>query len=253
MRRLALMILTLVLALSACGGGQTPASAPAATPTAPVAETPMDEMDEMDEGATEAPAGATAETEAADTADTAGGVETFVIVPAESVVTYEVAEVFLREGIVNNVAVGSTREIEGEIMFDQDNPQNSSISPITIDISAFQSDSERRDQAIRDNWLQSGTYPMATFVPTEIGGLPESYSEGEEVNLQITGDLTVRDVTNQVTFDTTGTIEGNEMRGIATTTVQMTDYGFDPPDIAGILRAENDVNLMFEFVARANP
>jgi hypothetical protein len=31
----------------------------------------------------------------------------------------------------------------------------------------------------------------------------------------------------------------------------MTDFGFDPPDIAGILKAENDVAITFEFVAVA--
>jgi hypothetical protein len=30
----------------------------------------------------------------------------------------------------------------------------------------------------------------------------------------------------------------------------MTDYGFEPPDIANILRAENEVDITFEFVAR---
>jgi hypothetical protein len=30
----------------------------------------------------------------------------------------------------------------------------------------------------------------------------------------------------------------------------MTDFGFDPPNIAGMLQAENEVNIFFDFVAR---
>ena len=136
-------------------------------------------------------------------------------------------------------------------MFDPENPQNSMVGPITIDISAFKSDSDRRDKAIQDKWLESATYPIATFTPTEITGLPETYTDGEEITLQITGDLTVRETTTPVTFETTGQITGEEMTGTATTTIQMTDFGFEPPDIAGVLKAENDAKITFDFVARA--
>jgi hypothetical protein len=30
----------------------------------------------------------------------------------------------------------------------------------------------------------------------------------------------------------------------------MTDFGFEPPDILNVLRAENEVDITFEFVAR---
>jgi hypothetical protein len=44
--------------------------------------------------------------------------------------------------------------------------------------------------------------------------------------------------------------DGEALTGTATTTVQMTDFGFEPPNIANVLRAENDALLTFEFVAR---
>lgn len=195
-------------------------------------------------------------TEAADTEDAAAeaseDVKVYTIVPEESEVSYSVDEVFLREGTQYATAVGITQEINGEVYYDPQNPQNSDVGEITIDISAFTSDSDRRDQAIRDDWLESATYPIATFQPTSIEGLPEEYTEGEEMTLQITGDLTVREVTTPVTFETTGMIEGDEMQGTATTTVLMTDFGFDPPDIANILKAENEVRITFNFSARAN-
>jgi len=37
---------------------------------------------------------------------------------------------------------------------------------------------------------------------------------------------------------------------VATTTIRMTDFGFEPPSILGILKAENEVKLEFHFVAR---
>ncbi len=275
--------LMFVLFLAACGGNpQSAATVPTATPTtaapteAPTTEPTEAPTMEPTEVPTTAPtevpttapteaAAATAPTEipaiapaedAATTAptaaaqtDTASTAQRYLIVPTESEVRYEVAETFLRDNRLAT-AIGVTQEIEGAITVDPDNPQNSTIGVITINISAFTSDEDRRDQAIRDRWLESATYPIATFEPTEITGLPETYTEGDELSFQVTGNMTVRETTNPVTFDVTAQVVDGELVGTATTDIKMTNFGFDPPDIAGILRAEDDVRLTFDFVAR---
>ena len=53
-----------------------------------------------------------------------------------------------------------------------------------------------------------------------------------------------------MTFATTLKLEGTTLNGVAVTQIRMTDFGFDPPSILGVLRAENDVRLEFRFVAR---
>ncbi len=253
-----LFVLLLLFSLAACGGSAAPAApapateeAPAAAPestAAPVAE----EAPASDGyGYDAAPAAEAAPPTAPAAAEAPAGARTYTIIPAESQVSYAVDEQFLRDGVRDFTAVGVTQEIEGTVMFDAANPQASMVGPITINISTFKSDDERRDNAIRDRWLESARFPLATFQPTSIDGLPERYTFGEEITLQINGDLTVRDVTKPVTFETTGVIDNDEMRGTATTQVLMTDFGFDPPDILNVLRAENEVAITFNFVARA--
>jgi len=178
------------------------------------------------------------------------GMEVFVIVPGESTVTYEVGEVFLNQDNAYNLAVGITSEVIGEIIVDRTNPQYSSIGPISVDISQFTSDSQRRDNAIRERFLESTQFPIALFNPTEVQGLPESYQEGEPISFQVTGDLTVRGVSRPVTFDVTLVGEGNTMTGEATTMILMSDFGFGPISIGGILNTEDEVNVKFAFVAR---
>lgn len=219
MRRLVVLcVAALSLLLAACGGQ---AAAPIAT-DAPAA-------------ATEAPA---------------AQAERFVIVPEESRVVYNVGETFINQGNRYVVAVGVTQGVSGEILLDRANPQNSSLGVIMIDISQFSSDSDRRDNAIRERWLESASFPMAEFTVTSIEGLPAQYSDGQEVTLQITGDLKVRDGVRPTTFETVGKIEGDTMSGKATAQVKMTDFGFEPPSILGILNAEDDVLIEFDFVAR---
>jgi polyisoprenoid-binding protein YceI len=186
---------------------------------------------------------------AAAAASPAGG-QRFVIVPGESSVTYRVNETFINEGNRLNTAVGVTTAVRGEISIDRARPANSRIGTVTIDISQFKSDSERRDNAIRNRWLESSRFPNAVFTPTSIQGLPDSHQDGREVPVEIAGNLKIRDVTRPVTFASNVKLDGTTLMVAGTTMIKMTDFGFNPPSILGLLRAENDAKLEFRFVAR---
>jgi polyisoprenoid-binding protein YceI len=132
---------------------------------------------------------------------------------------------------------------------DFNNPQQSTISPITVDISQFASDSGRRDSAIRGRFLESSKFPTVTFTPTQIEGLPAQVQEGVEYPVKLTGDVTIRDVTRPMAFDATVKVEQKELKAQATTTFKMSDFGFGPISIAGILNTEDEVKITFDFKA----
>jgi polyisoprenoid-binding protein YceI len=179
-----------------------------------------------------------------------GGEVVYRIVPGESQLQYEVGETFLDQNNRFNVAVGVTPQVEGEIRLNLAAPQNSTIGTITADISQFTSDSGRRDNALRGRYLQSSTYPTVTFVPTQIEGLPDSYQPGQDLSLKITGDLTIRDVTRPVTFDATVRADPGQVSGQAVTTILMSDFGFGPISIGGMLNTEDEAKVTLTFVAR---
>ncbi len=252
MRIAAMLVLTVLLAACGASAATAPTAAPEPTavpePTAapePTAEPPTEPVPTDAAVATSEPT-----TAAAPTAEPAAASVTYQIVPAESSVQYEVGETFLNQNNRYVVAVGVTQEVTGAIQLDAANPQNSSIGPIEINIGAFQSDSPRRDNAIRGQWLESARFPVATFVPTQIDGLPSSYTAGQELTISITGDLTIRETTRPVTFEVSGMVDGDTMTGVATTQILMTDFGFEPPNILGVLSAEDEVLITFRFIAR---
>jgi polyisoprenoid-binding protein YceI len=179
-----------------------------------------------------------------------GGEIIYNIASGESQVTYEVGEVFLDQNNRFNTAIGVTNQVTGEIRIDRANPQNSTLWPIEVDISQFQSNSSRRDNAIRERFLQSALFPLATFEATQIDGLPESYQEGHEHRLQINGDLTIREITNPITVDTTVAINGDALTATGDTSFLMSDFGFGPISIAGILQTEDEVKVRLELIAR---
>jgi polyisoprenoid-binding protein YceI len=183
--------------------------------------------------------------------DSARGMETFFIVPEESEINYEVGEVFLNQNNRFNVAIGITNQVAGEVFVDRDNPQNSTIGPVEVDISQFTSDSARRDNAIRERFLESNRFPIATFVPNQVEGVPQDYQEGQQIEILVSGDMTIRDVTKPVIFDVTLEGSGDTITGEATTKILMSDFGFGPISIGGILNTEDEVVVQFRFVARS--
>lgn len=243
------MILSMLL-LSAC------ASQPASLPQALPQSTPLNLAQPTMLIPSPLPT-ETAQIEAPSTTDPApteppatSGAMIYKIVPGESQLQYEVGEVFLNENNRFAVAHGVTPQVQGEIMVDSTAPQNSSLGTITADISQFKSDSGRRDNAIRTRFLESQRFPTVTFVSTQIEGLPASYEPGQEIPLKISGDLTIREVTKPVNFEAVVRLDGNQLSGVATTTILMSDFGFGPISIAGILKTEDQAKVTLTFVAR---
>ena len=83
------------------------------------------------------------------------------------------------------------------------NPAATEVGPIQIDARDLQTDDSFRNRALRRQILQStqDEFRFVTFEPTSIDGLPASVAVGESFDFQMSGELTIRDVTSPVTFD----------------------------------------------------
>lgn len=242
MKKIGLFVLSLAFLLAACSGQSTPSAEPVATQAIP---TMAQEAAPTETSAAPAVTEAPAATEAP-----SSGATLYKLVPGESVLQYEVGEVFLNQGNAFNMAVGRTPQVTGEVTLDPAAPPSSSLGTITADVSQFTSDSNRRDGAIQGRFLESSRYPNVTFNATSIEGLPETYQEGQEITFKINGDLTIREVTRPVSFDVRATLSGDTLSGEAVTTILMSDFGFGPISIAGILNTEDEAKVTLFFVAR---
>jgi polyisoprenoid-binding protein YceI len=250
MRTKILIIMVFTLMLSACSGAATQ---PPASPTAEAVQPVMTEtaIPTVDPGTfTVPPTQAAPPTEDLPTqAPSSSGAVTYKLDPTQSQLQYEVAETFLNDNNRLNLAKGVTSQVSGEIIVDLAVPKNSQIGTITADISQFKSDSSRRDNAIRGRYLESSKYPTVTFVPTRIEGLPDAYTDGQEIPLKISGDLTIREVTRPVDFEATIKLDGSTLSGVATTTILMSDFKFGPISILGMLNTEDQAKVTLTFVA----
>lgn len=243
---LTLLFVLLAIGVAACAGQN---AAPAASEAAPAAEAPAavempqpDPASQVDE-ATPPPA--------EELVPAAAGTRTFEIEPEQSSMQYFVDEEFFGQAVPFVTAIGKTSALNGSVVLQiEGNTVQIEGGTFEADISTLTSDRPRRDQAIRDRWLQSSRYPIATFVASEALNVPADAAYGQDVSFQVSGDMTIREVTNPQMWDMTARIDDNTLSGVATTFFYMKDYGFDPPDIAGILRVTDGVTVTVNFVAQ---
>ena len=229
-------------ALAACSSSTSqPAAAPTAAPAA-VAPTTAP-ADAPPAAASNAPTAAAAPSGAA------GSAHTFPIVPEQTEASYQVQEKFLNRDLPN-MALGKTNAVTGELQVSLDGKPSGKITKISVDLRTLTSDQSRRDSRIRTQWLESEKYPFAEFTSTDVQDIPDSYTEGQEVSFKLIGDMKIRDVTKPVTFDVKGKLEGDTITGSATSKILMKDFGFDPPNVAGMLTVEDGVTVTINFTAK---
>lgn len=105
------------------------------------------------------------------------------------------AEFVVRHMMVSKVR-GTFDNIEGFIEFDEENPANSSVEA-SIDVTSVNTRQEPRDTHLRSaDFFDVENHPKMTFKSTKIEITGDNTGK-------ITGNLTIRGTTNEVTFDVT--------------------------------------------------
>jgi polyisoprenoid-binding protein YceI len=110
---------------------------------------------------------------------------------------------------------GDFTKITGTVMLDDSDITKSSVK-VSIDVASVDTRVQRRDDDLRSpNFFDVAKYPTMTFESTKI------VKTGDNT-LKVTGNLTIKDVTKEVTLDVTGpSAEDKHMgtrRGISATT-----------------------------------
>jgi polyisoprenoid-binding protein YceI len=190
--------------------------------------------------ATDAPA---ADTTLAAAAAPAAGSSSWVATDA-STVGYRVEEVLFG---VDTTAVGRTNQVTGTLTIAG---TQVTTTEFVIDVASITSDESRRDGQFSGRIMSADEFPTASFVltqPIELGAEP---GEGVEVATTATGDLTLRGVTQSVTFDVVAK-QANGLIGVqGSIPVLFADYSIANPSFGGISTEDNG---LVEFVLVFQP
>jgi polyisoprenoid-binding protein YceI len=89
---------------------------------------------------------------------------------------------------------GTFKSFDGKVISDGDSFENAEIS-LTVDINSVDTDNEKRDGHLKsDDFFNTEKFPEMTFKS-------KKFTKLDDKNYELTGDLTIRDVTKEVKLD----------------------------------------------------
>jgi polyisoprenoid-binding protein YceI len=152
------------------------------------------------------------------------------------------------QGTGDNEVVGETQAIQGTILFDESWLPIAG-SRIDVDMRTLVSDEARRDNYLYDNVLETGEFPLATFIVTGIEGLDAGLVNGEEATFTLVGDLTLHGVTNEAKWEVTATLDGETLTGSATTSFELQNFEMEKPIVGPVISIDDIIVLEMDVVA----
>jgi polyisoprenoid-binding protein YceI len=162
----------------------------------------------------------------------------------ESQLGYRVKEILFG---VDTEGVGRTNQITGSLVIDGTQVTEAEF---VVDVASIESDESRRDSQFRGRIMSTDEFPEAVFTLTEPIELGTEATEGAAVDTTAIGDLTLRGVTNPVTFDVSARLENGKIGVLGEIPVVFADYGIANPSTGGITTEDNG---LLEFVLVFEP
>ena len=167
--------------------------------------------------------------------------------------SHSLAEFSVKHMMVTTVK-GSFQKISGNIVWDEANPAASSVEA-TIETSSITTRDEKRDgHLVSGDFFEVEKYPTITFKSTKV--------EAKRADdFKVTGDLTIRGVTKEVTLDVEYNGSGKNPWGMtvagftAKTSINRKDFGLNwnvALETGGVLVSDK-INVTLEIEAVAAP
>jgi polyisoprenoid-binding protein YceI len=142
-----------------------------------------------------------------------------------------------------NAAVGRTPDVSGTMTVAD---TEVTAVDVEVDLTTLDSDSDRRDGALRMRGLESDRFPTATFTLAEPVALPAGLTDGERATLSATGELTIHGVTNETAIELQAELQGDAAVVVGSAPVVLADYGIDPPTGFSVLSISGDGTFEFQ-------
>lgn len=244
-------VLLIVVLVAAAGGVLFTCTGPTTELTVPTNAAAKPTEDPTATADTAPAVATTTKPAAAGRAGESNGAITFALDPSASEARFLINEVLL--GIPTEVK-GVTSQITGTVTIDPASPAQSRVGTITVNARDLRTDRDLRNRAIRRFILESGRdeYQYITFMPRAVQGLPAQTAPGDSFTIQVTGDLTIKNVTKRINFAVEVTADSTtEISGLAKATIKRSDFNLSIPSAPGVADVSDEVQLELSFQAKA--
>lgn len=145
---------------------------------------------------------------------------------------YRVEEVLRGQDVT---VTGRTEQVTGEVVVADGVLTEAQIE---VDMASIATDQPPRDGYFRDQAIDVRKFPTGTFTLTEPADL-------DGATVQLTGELTIRDVTREVTVDAQVADSGGTVQVVGSAPITFTDFGVTAPSL-GFVTVEEDGFVEFD-------
>lgn len=168
-----------------------------------------------------------------------------VAIGEATVARYRVGENLRIQGQI--VAVGETSDVSGAIVFDGDGAIVPDASALTVNMTGFVSDEDRRDNWVRRRF--QAQFPTAEMTVTSVSGMPWPLPETGGATFTLTGDMTIEGATSEVTWNVNALFGPGSVTGQAQTVITFDQFEMDKPSLPFIISVEDEITLEIDIDA----
>ena len=145
-------------------------------------------------------------------------------------------------------AVGRTDAVTGSITLETSGATTTlTAASLTVDTTSITSDKSQRDGRLRNEGLQTDTYPTATFKLTKPVEVPAAAIAGTASPVTLTGELTLHGVTKTVDIPAQAQLVNGTIQVAGSVSFALSDYSMTAPNVGGIIVSIAD-NGTLEFL-----
>jgi len=119
-------------------------------------------------------------------------------------------------------------------------------------MTTLSSDERDRDNFVKNDTLQVRQFPTAEFVPTKTSGLTLPLATSGTFAFTLTGKMTIKGKTKEVTFDVTAKRDGGDLTATATASPswKFGDFGMTAPSVPfRVLSVTDEIRAAIDIVA----
>lgn len=136
---------------------------------------------------------------------------------------------------------GSTEGVTGKVTVED---AQLTAGEIRVDMNNITTDSDVRDNNVRNKIFETRQYPESTFVLTEPADLSGLADDGTPSDVELTGDLTIHGTTNRITNTFQAARSGDHLVVAGDVPIHRADYNVDSPEfVASKIAEDGEVNI----------
>ena len=146
-------------------------------------------------------------------------------------------------------AVGRTSQITGSVTIaGSASALTVSAGSFTVNVQSLTSDQSMRDSHLETLGIESAQFPKATFVLSSPVTLPANATSGAQIQVSLTGKLTIHGTARTVTIPVKARLSGSQIEVVGSISFPWSEFNMQAPNVGGFVTVDNTATMEFDLL-----